>query len=147
MALTCPECKTEYPTLSGLAAHWRIAHPATWKGTIGSSLPEGMTEEQLGVSEPRAQYGSKVKRIETPEEREKRRQAQRESYYRNKRKRIKATAGLYRPTKEARSAQSVKRGHIDFCPYCGGNIQIVEIAMGMAANVAKTITNETGRHP
>jgi hypothetical protein len=123
--MTCPICKNDYPSGSGLSAHWRIAHPDTWKGGIESSLPEGVTFESLGTPEPRNK--KKPKRVETPEQTERRRRQQRESYYRTKaRKRGEISVGQWKFHDQPMLAR------IKFCPNCGFNLEIVNIALGMA---------------
>jgi hypothetical protein len=99
----------------------RKVHPGEWKGGIELSLPEGTTIEQLGTSEPRADAGKKKKAYESPEQAAVRKQKQRDSYHRNKWK------------KQGKPAPSLPMlSRIKFCPECGCNLEIFQIALGMA---------------
>jgi hypothetical protein len=123
-------------------------HPGKWKGSVNKSVPEGF---DIGTPETKRTKQAQRERRRAEQkrwydklsikERRARWQAQTE---RNKARRLglplpptwaemrrgKKGPGGRKPVQEE-IRQVPGRGHVDFCPYCGGNIQVVEVAIGI----------------
>jgi len=95
------------PSSQGFSAHLRLTHPLQWKGDWQSSIPSTF---DAGKPEPRF-----TKSVSD----DARRQKDRERH------------------KQKRAEQRQKRelpmlSRVKFCPNCGHNIEIINIALGMA---------------
>lgn len=112
--ITCPYCPPESATQmrsrQAIATHIRRTHPEQWKGALVASIPSGF---DIGTPEPE---------LSTDEKREKKRSLDRE-YHRRK--------AMNRGNHALPMLSRIK-----FCPECGCNLEIFNIALGMAEKAA-----------
>ena len=123
--LTCPYCEplgsVEKPSGQGMSSHIRLTHPDKWRTCLRDSIPEGF---DIGRPEPR------VTRHKGESEDARRKRLQRESYHRNKKLKRKGGGSTHVTVLPMLS-------RVKFCPHCGGNIEIINIALGMAEKAAQ----------